>query len=140
MKTRPEPAAKGELEWSALARAKEPLPIVSRPDSFAKETQLELLPSPALELRHLEKAGVELPESEQASLQRAIFTAMHAVEPLTEEEAALPHNEGVSHFATNGGQKFQARFLQDGGCGSAAACPSVRGKGRYGWNRWRRRI
>ncbi len=71
----------------------------------------------------------DLPPTEQASLQRAIFTAMHTVEPLTEAQAALPANEGASHFATHPGQKINARFLKNGGVTLASSRPGKTWRG-----------
>lgn len=120
MGIRPGPVAVRESETRAVARLHEPAAAEAEPGPIEAEAErlplLALAPAPP-------KMEEKLPESEQASLQRAIFTAMHAVEPLTEEEAALPHNEGVSHFATNRGQKFQARFLQDGGVRLSSSLP-----------------
>ncbi len=110
----------GLPEKPAPAKTPPPRPVVAvetlpamgpgRPPAETEEDLPPPLETPAFRPQKME----ELPPSEQASLHQAIFTAMHAVEPLTEAEAALPQNEGVSHLATHPGQKFHASFLKDG--------------------------
>ena len=45
------------------------------------------------------------------------------VEPLTEREAAMEHNQGVAFFANNPGNDFTARFLETGGVRIASGNP-----------------
>jgi len=47
-------------------------------------------------------------------LWQAVAEARQAVHPLTAEEATLPQNQGVSHFAWHAGQNLTARFMADG--------------------------
>jgi len=56
-----------------------------------------------------------VPTGEQASLWKAFAEARHMVEPLTEREAVMEHNQGVAFFANNPGNGFTARFLETGG-------------------------
>ncbi len=58
-----------------------------------------------------QQAFQALPKTEQESLWAAFAAARRAVQPLTDHEAALPHNKGVRYFAQNPGQQLTARFL-----------------------------
>jgi len=86
----------------SIALALPPSPAQTGPVPFADEHPQHGYPAPKLK------------DSEQASLYKAFSEARRQVAPLTETQAAMPHNQGARLFAQNPGQRLTARFFDDG--------------------------
>lgn len=111
------PDPRGVPHKTLAADGSHPSPTASMSASRVRsEPDPAPMPEPVVNPRPRSADSIEsLPRGEQDSLQQALREARHTVRPLDANLAALPQNQGVSHFASNPGQDLTARFLASGG-------------------------